>query len=196
VRLSQIVALAAGVVIGLASGAWRAERLDSAIPLSQHTGVSIEQVQALSSLVTAKVDVADVTETSIKGRTGGVQAALLVKGDFLLGTDLAQARFESVDRAAHTAVLVLPQPQVTSPRLDHDRTRVFAISESGLWQFVPKDGRTSAAVVNLAYQDAQRQVERACNDPSLLERARRQAESVLRAFFAAAGWQLKVRWQH
>ena len=178
------------------SAAWLESRLSSSgMPENQHGGVSIEQVQALSSLVTARVDVADVTETSIEGRTGGMHAALLVKGDFLLGTDLSQARFESVDGAARTAVLVLPQPRVTSARLDHDRTRVFAITASGLWQLTPDDGRASAAVVNRAYQDAQRQVEGACNDPSLLERARRQAESVLRAFFAAAGWQLHVRWQ-
>jgi hypothetical protein len=85
---------------------------------------------------------------------------------------------------------------VTSPRLDHDRTGVFAINERGLWQLTPEDGRAPAAVVNRAYRDAQRYVERACNQPALVDRARRQAESVLRAFFAAAGWQLVVRWQH
>lgn len=161
---------------------------------SVHTGVSIEQVQALSSLVTARVDVADVTETRLDGHTGGMKAALLVKGDFLMGTDLSRAKFESINHNAHTAVLVLPQPHVASPRIDHDRTRLFALTESGLWQITPDGGQTSAVVINRAYRDAQHYIVEACNDPLIATRSRQQAEAVLRAFFEAMGWKLTVRW--
>src|SRR4051812_11972339 len=91
------------------------------------TGPTIQQVQSLSTLVTIRVEVADVQETHLEGRTGGIRAAVLVKGDFLLGTDLGRAVFKVMDRSERRAVLVLPQPRVTSPRLDLDRTRIFSL---------------------------------------------------------------------
>src|SRR5687767_6832787 len=85
---------------------------------------TIEQVRDLSELVTTCVDVADVQLTDLRGWTGGVRVAMLVRGQYWLSTDLSQARFESIDPTTKTAVLVLPPPRATSPRLDHDRTKL------------------------------------------------------------------------
>ena len=45
------------------------------------------------------------------------------------------------------------------------------------------------------YREAQRAVAAAADDPELAGRARRQAQVVLRAFFAALGWDVQVRWE-
>jgi len=158
-----------------------------------NTGLTVERIQSLSSLVTTRVDVADVVETTIAGYTGSVKVAILIKGDFLLGTDLSAARFEQVDAARRTATLVLPGPSVASPRVDHARTRIVSISTKGLWQIVPGDD-DRAAVVNGAYAHAQRIVADAATGAAVVDRARRQAESVLRAFFDALGWTVAIRW--
>lgn len=157
------------------------------------TGLLIEQIQQLSSLVTTKVDVADVQVTQMNGYLGGVKAAILIKGDFLLGVDLSQAKFEQTNSAGKTAVLVLPEPTVTSPRLDQTRTRVFSIDDSGLWQIAPGDA-DKAAVINRAYEQAQNFIASDANDPGLIDKSRRQAESVLLAFFRAIGWSVQIRW--
>lgn len=182
------------LMLGWAAGAYRAAGPTPGKLTSFHTGVTVEQVQALSQLVTTRVDVADVQETRLEGRTGSIKTALIVKGDFLLGTDLSAAVLEEVDADARTAVLVLPQPQVTSPRLDHERTKVFGVSETGLWQITPSDNDTSAIVIQRAYAHAQRYIAEAANDPSLLARSRAQAETVLATFFHATGWRVSVRW--
>lgn len=194
-KITRILGLAvASVATGWMLGTWHQGRQFSDDGTSYHAGPTIEQVQALSCLVTTRVDVADIVETHLDGYTGGVKAALLIKGDFLLGVDLSQAKFESVDDAARTAVLVLPQPQVDSPRLDHERTKVFAVTESGLWQIAPGGGQTSGDVIDRGYRDAQRYVAAACNDPSTIARSRQQAERVLVEFFAAMNWKVSVRW--
>ena len=160
---------------------------------STHTGPTIEQIQRLAALVTTKVDIADVQVTTAQGYVGSLKVAVVVKGDLLLGVDLNQAKLERVDTKARTAVLVLPQPQVTSPRLDHERTRLFDISAHGLWMLVPGEaGRTT--LINRAYADAQQLVSQAAGDPELLGRSRRQAEQVLGSFFSAAGWTVSIRW--
>src|SRR5271154_6277048 len=59
-----------------------------------HKEPSIERMSELSQLLTLRIDVADALVTRIDGVTGGVQLAMLVKGDVALGIDLSLARFE------------------------------------------------------------------------------------------------------
>jgi hypothetical protein len=160
---------------------------------SSHPGPTVQQIQQLSTLVTTRIETADVQETGIQGFSGGMKVALLVKGDFLLGVNLAEARFSGVDRQAQTAVLWLPGPRITSPRVDHARTRLFHVQNEGLWAVVPLDlGRS--AVIERAYQQAQDSVARSAADPKLTDAARRRAEQVIGAFFQALGWRVNVRW--
>ena len=161
---------------------------------STHTGPTIEQVRRLGALAACRVAVADVQTTEIRGRTGGVRAVLVVKGDVLLAVDLEQARFASLDDAARTAVLALPQPRALSPRLDHERTRLYAIDESGLWAVTPGGDAAKVAVLAAAHRDAEQRVRDAGSDAALLRRCRRDAEQLLAAFFRATGWTVRVRW--
>lgn len=189
--LMLLLAMLAGGIVG---NWWALGRSPPLLPATTHTGLTIDKLQPLSSLITARVEVADVIETTLNGYTGSLKAAILVKGDFLLGTDLASARFEAIDSARRTARLVLPAPAAASPRVDHARTRVFSISTGGLWQIVPGDQATTA-IINRAYADAQKIISAAAQDRALLDRSRHQAESVLRTFFSALGWEVEVRWE-
>jgi hypothetical protein len=150
-------------------------------------------VQSLSSLVTAQVQVADVVETELHGFTGSTRTALIVRGDFLLGVDLSRAKFEVLDPAGKSAVVSLPPPTSRSPRVDHARSRVFAVYRDGLWQLIPGE-RADGVALNAAFRDAQRLVENASRDPALLDKSRRQAEQVVTAFFQGVGWHVTVRW--
>ncbi len=138
---------------------------------STQAGPTIEQVQALASLVTSRVEVSDVVVTRLSGYTGGVEAAVLLRGDFELGVDLSAARFASLDTAHHSAVLVLPQPRASQPRVDHRRSRIVAVREEGLWKIVPGHD-ADVAVTNLALRDTQQFVADAAADPAVIERAR------------------------
>jgi len=192
-KIGMVVVLALGIAAGWAVRDWLNGWRPGSGVSTWHSGPTIEQVRALSELVTTRVDVADVQETQISGYTGGIKAAILVKGDFLLGVDLSKARFESMNAEVRTAVLVLPQPQVSSPRVDHERTRLYAVGESGLWKIIPGDAAYTA-VIDLAYREAQRIVGAAADQPSLIERSRRQAQDVLGTLFEAMGWQVTVKW--
>ena len=162
-------------------------------PAAVSAAPTIEQVRDLSELVTTSVDVADVQLTDLRGWTGGVRVAMLVRGQYLLGTDLSQARFTSIDASNKTAVLVLPPPRATSPRIDHDRTKLFAVSPYGVWQIVPSN-RAEVAAVNLALAQAQASITTAANSGAPVAGARRQAESVVRSFSRAIDWNVTVRW--
>ena len=116
-----------------------------------------------------------------------------MRGDLLLGVDVSRVRLDSVDPRARTAVAVLPPPDVISPRVDHEGSRIFAVTENGLWQLVPGDA-AQAAAVNEGLAAAQALVARAGRDPALGEAARRHAEQSIGSFYRALDWQVSVRW--
>lgn len=158
----------------------------------EHTGPTLEKVRELSELVTLTVEVADVQQTRIEGRVGGICAILAVRGDVQVGVDLTAARFEQLDRQRRTAVLMLPEPVASRPRLDHERSRLFGVRSDGLWAITPGD-RMYGVVTERAWAEAQRNVGAAL-DAALIERGRVRAEHVLQTYCGAIGWQVEIRW--
>ena len=193
VKFLSLVLLALVCLAGtLALAKWLGLRSDMQ-PVSQHTGLTIEQVQALAELVTLKIPVSAVQETEIRGYVGGRKVTLVVKGEILIGVDLSQAKFEAMNRQAGTATLVLPQPRSISAKLDHAGTHIADDQSEGLWVIVPGDaGRT--AMVNRSYAEAQSYLSAAADDKGLIEKSRQHAEEVLASFFASVGWTVTVKW--
>jgi hypothetical protein len=118
---------------------------------------------------------------------------MLVKGDVALGIDLSLARFDQVDATHRTAQLILPPPQASSARVDHDRSRLFALTSDGLWAITP-GARDYLAVVDKAMLQAQDLVASAARNNDADERARRHAEILLGTFFHSIGWEVQVHW--
>ncbi len=156
-----------------------------------HAGITVEQLT--EELLVLRLELSDVIVTRIDGYTGGAHAALLVKGDVSVGVDLAQAHFESIDENRRTATLVLPQPTASGSRVDHERSRIVALDETGLWKVLPGN-RALPAVVNKAMAEAQAALTAAASANNLRERARRHSEAVLASFCSSLGWRIKVVW--
>jgi hypothetical protein len=155
--------------------------------------MTIEQIQALAELVTARVHVSDVRECRIDGFTGGTRVLLVVRGEILLGVDLEQARFAGNDAARRSSTLLLPEPRVTSVRLDHQGTRITSMGPHGLWVIVPWRTKDQQ-LINRAYQEAQAALEAAADDPDLPQHGKAHAEAVLHRFATAMSWQLHIQW--
>jgi hypothetical protein len=189
-----VVVPAAGVAVMLLWPMQIASRSPPPVEFSQGSGLEVEKIQALSVLTTLKMDVAEAQLTELQGYTGTITAVLVIRGDVTVGVDLSKARFEQVNERDRTAVLVLPQPQVQSVRLDQERTRLVGVWPSGLWTIVPGGEEADTGAVNLAYRDGQRAITAAAQDPQVLVHSRQQAEGVLRLFLGALGWDVRVRW--
>lgn len=167
--------------------------LDRNFPPPTVSVPTVEQVQALAQLMTLRVPVADMQVVRLQGYTGGASLILVSRGQVLIGTDLDQAHFEEVDQSARHAVLVLPEPSVQYAALDHERTTIYRIDRSGLWQFMPGDAGETA-LVNRAMRQAQVQLAAVLEDhPEYREQARQQAQQVIGRFFEAVGWEVEVR---
>ena len=157
-----------------------------------HTGLTLEAIQSLSELVTVRARLADVVESTVAGRLGSTRAAIVIKGEILIGTDLSAARFSSINPAARTATLLLPQPRPISVKIDHEGSHTFHAYDTGAWAITP--GSSSAQAVDLGYKDAQQLLAAAGSDPDLLARARQQAEITISQFAESTGWRVDVAW--
>lgn len=158
-----------------------------------HAGLSIDRVTELAELLVVQLDVTDVVVTSLQGRTGGVQVVLLVKGDVSLGIDITSAQFRNVDSEKRTAVLTLPRPTASRPRLDHARSRIVLMRKEGLWQF-SACSYPYAVAADRGMKEAQDLVNSAGNTTDADRRARTHAEHVLQAFFSSIDWSVHIQW--
>ena len=178
----------------LATSVLWALRAPQNAPEFSHAGPTLESVRALSSLVTTKMTLADAIISQISGFTGSMSAVLVIRGDALIGIDMQQARISDQDDSARSLVLILPQPAVIQARVDHQRTRVFALDRHGFWMLMRLDDVTRQ-LVDQGMREAQQTIEKAASEPANLARAREHAQQVLAAFASSAGWQLGIRWE-
>jgi hypothetical protein len=177
---------------GLAVGCLFASRLQR-IARPATTGPVLQGIQEIGSLLTLQTTVVDVHTSELAGYTGSVRVVILVKGDVQLACPVDDARFENVDEESRQAVLVLKPPVASRPRLDHDRTRLWALDRTGLWQLMPGHAQEAELVSN-ALQEAQHVVADAVVSQDLDRQARERAEALLTGFFKALNWNVTVRW--
>lgn len=190
--MSNIAVLAITLCIGGLVG-WFVHNNRAATWSSESRAPTIEQIQQLASLTVLHVPVADVQVYTLTGYTGGIQAVLVVRGDVEVATDLAAARLEAVDAEHRQAYLVLSAPKAVRPRVDHERTRIYKIDRSGLWQMIPGEAG-ERDLVNKALRDAQRLIGEAGTQAELIDQARSRAKEVMLEFFRALGWRVETRW--
>ncbi|RYF65881.1 MAG: DUF4230 domain-containing protein [Comamonadaceae bacterium] len=164
----------------------------------------------MGHLVSVKVRYANVIEftqqitqgipwTQWELKLGGTQVLLVARGDCLVGADMRKARYEAVDPAARTAVLLLPPPTTLSARINHSPrdqggSYFYAVQGTGIELLIPGSANRTQAI-DTALQRAQQDVERTCLASSTVVTAKENAEAVLKPLFAVTGWAVQVRWQ-
>jgi hypothetical protein len=190
--MTNIAGMALTLCIGGMAG-WFIHNNRTATWSSESRAPTIEQIQQLASLTVLHVPIADVQIYTLTGYTGGIQAVLVVRGDVEISTDLTAARLEAVDADHRQAYLVLPAPTAVRPRVDHERTRIYKIDRSGLWQIIPGEAGEQD-LVNKAMQDAQRLIGEVGSQTQLIDQARSRTKEVMMEFFRALGWQVETRW--
>ena len=126
VVLGMVLGLLAGRILGTSRG----PQPDSATTHASTHAPTIQDVRSLSVLLSNRVEVADVCVTRIDGYLGGAEVAVLVQGQIDLGVDLDTAQFTEIDRSRRTALLKLANPKVIAAAIDHERTRIVALTYS------------------------------------------------------------------
>ena len=152
----------------------------------QSQGPTIEKLERLSQLVTTRIQIADILVAEGQGCRG----SWLVKGDALLAVNLSQAKITDKHEDTKQATIILPQPEVLQPRVDHSRTRTWAVDRlTWIPWHADQDSLRDAVMA-----EAQRLVAHTAASAENLSQAKLAAETVLKALFAEVGWSVTVRW--
>ena len=150
-------------------------------------GPTIEKLERLAQLLSLRVQVADILVATGQGCRG----SWLIKGDAALAVDLSQAKIAEKSEDTKQATIILPEPQVLQPRVDHSRTRTWSV-ERVAWLPWTAD---QDALRDAVYAEAQRLVEHTAASHENIQAAKRAAETALKAIYAEVGWTLVVKWE-
>jgi hypothetical protein len=166
-------------------------RMGDTAPSIRSSGPTIVQLERLQYLVSTRVHVADI----LVAESRWLEGSWIIQGDGLLAVDMAKAEIKDRNEQAKTAVIVLPQPAVLSPRVNHQQTQAWDI-KSRSW--VPLAGMVlgdRSAMETQAMLQAQQLVERAAGSGDNKAMARQGVEGMLTEFYRAVGWHISVQWK-
>jgi hypothetical protein len=149
-------------------------------------GPTIERLERLSRLATSRVHVVDV----LVGETEGCRGAWLIKGDALIAVDLDRAQITEKNEEVRKATILLPQPEILQPRVDHERTRTWEVRSMAWLPWNSDQDKVRDAVM----LQAQRLVGQAAGSKENIDQAKMAAEVIIRSFYGEVGWEVKVAW--
>ena len=94
---------------------------------------------------------------------------------------------------------VLPAPSPLQARINHEPrakggSYFYAITDQGLQAFIPS-AQTRTTAMNNVLATAQKAVQAACSQPTILNTARDNAATVMQATLLATGWTPTVVWE-
>jgi hypothetical protein len=155
-------------------------------PTIWSSGPTIEHIESLSQLVCLRVHIADV----LVGENDDYRGSWLIKGDALLAIDLKQAKIVECNPAVRRARVRLPEPTVTSPRVDHERSRTWSV-ERLTW--IPWRGNPDG-LRDEAMKRAQRVIDKAASSKENVQTAKMSAEKIIQEMYRMVGWEVELEW--
>lgn len=146
----------------------------------------ISRVQAMSDLATQRVQITD----SVTGENEHWLVRWLLHGEAVLGVDLSQAKYSSVDEKDRKATLSLPAAHVISSKVDHHRSAEMSVKRK---TWIPLSGLQSLR--EEVWQSADEKVGRLANHEGYMEATKLQAERVLDKLYQDVGWSVSYQWE-
>ena len=192
-RFLKTLFFIAVIFLVFATGAWlgfKLLRLVRGGPREENTATVVQQVQALSDLVTVKyvmqkVVIVSAPPDSTLGQLfqGENRVLLLAQGNVKAGIDLHTLRPEDIQMVGRKIRLRLPPAKIMDAYLDEQQTKVIDWQRGFLRGF-DKNLETTAR------QDAVTDITRAARNAGILKDAAERARLELAVFLNRAGYEL------
>jgi hypothetical protein len=191
-RVLKIICLVTLILFLLLCSVWvglHVIKLARAQTHEENTTTVVQQVQALSDLVTVKyvmekVVIEDAPPDTTLGQLfqGDNRLLLLAHGIVKAGINLKKLRTEDVQIAGKKIIIHLPSPEITDAYLDEKQTKVIDWQRGFLRNFDKDLERT-------ARQSAVDNIRRAARNAGILADADERARLELAVFFNRAGYE-------
>ena len=177
--VATLVVFAAGIWLGFTATRWM--KAGSGLH-QENTATVVEQVHALSDLVTVKYVLEQVVILEDVKWYGENRVLLLAHGVVKAGIDLKHINTEDVTISGKTISLRLPPPQITDAYLDDKQSQVIDHT-TGLLRVFDKN------LEQTARQNAVDDICRAARTDGILDEADKRAKLELAIFLHKAGFE-------
>lgn len=173
------------------AGFWfKKNYLDDDKPEFTSLAPTVKEIQAMSELVTTKVYISDILE----GNNKDYEGIWAINGDALITINLSKVTLTEVDENKKVATITLPLPQVSSARVDHERSRAGTITGKRI--AILRNPKNRAKMVDDAMLEAQKLIKEAASKPEIIQNAKQQATLILENLYLKVGWKVIIRWQN
>lgn len=173
IRLLVLLAIIAGIIYGwekLKNLSWfQTENQDQ----TNHN-IIVKEISTLGKMELIKYNFRDVVEQEIvKQWLPNSKALLIVQGEAVGCIDLTKIQYADIATFNDTLIVHLPEPELCTVKIDHQKSRVYNV------EFALFD---EAELVQKAFQQAEKQIEKSALEMGILAQTRASAEKILKPF--------------
>ena len=137
---------------------------------TMHT-VVLQEISAMGKLELVKYNFKDVVEQEIvKTFLPNAKAVLIVQGEAIGCVDLTQLQIADITSNDSVLVVNMPEPELCVFKIDHSKSKVYNIE----YAFTEE-----AKLVQDAYKQAEKQIQRSALDMGILDQTRVNARKIL-----------------
>ena len=173
VRLLVLILLLAGLQSiwnNFRAGNWVPDWMSGGKTETTHALV-LQEITAMGKLELVKYNFKDVVEQQItKMWLPNAKAILIVQGEAIGCIDLTKVEIADITSEAETVVVNMPEPELCVFKIDHSKSRVYNTE----YAF-----NEEAKLVQEAYKQAEKQIQRSALDMGILEQTQINARKVL-----------------
>jgi hypothetical protein len=134
--------------------------------------IVLQEVATLGKLELVRYRFKDIVEhEAVREWLPNPKAVLIVEGEAVGCIDLTKVTADDITVQNDSVVVHLPDPELCTYKIDHDRSRVFN-TEYAFFE--------EAGLVNEAYRHAEAQIQQSALSSGILNETRRNADQILR----------------
>ncbi|MCF0039162.1 DUF4230 domain-containing protein [Dyadobacter fanqingshengii] len=174
VRLLVLILLLAGlqsIWSNFRAGNWVPDWLSSTEKSETTHALVLQEISAMGKLELVKYNFKDVVEQQItKMWLPNAKAILIVQGEAIGCIDLTKVEIADITSEAETLVVNMPEPELCVFKIDHSKSRVYNTE----YAF-----NEEAKLVQEAYKQAEKQIQRSALDMGILEQTQINARKIL-----------------
>jgi hypothetical protein len=173
-RLLVLILLLAGLQSiwnNVRVGNWIPDWMSSADKTETTHALVLQEITAMGKLELVKYNFKDVVEQQItKLWLPNAKAILIVQGEAIGCVDLTKLEIADLTIGADTLVVNMPEPELCAFKIDHSKSRVYNT------EYAFND---EAKLVQEAYKQAEKQIQRSALDMGILEQTKINARKIL-----------------
>ena len=140
----------------------------------------VERIESIGRLELVRMNVRDVVEHQfVRQWLPNASALLIISGEAVGCIDLQQITPEDIDLSGDTLRMKLPQPILCYCKINHKESKVYETRYDYL---------TGANLVDGAYQEAEKQLEKTVLASGILDQTKQNAIVFFKSFFGGLGF--------